>query len=88
MPNFRRPSAILDLFYSCLDHHRRLFGGLCDCTKFGCNRLSTIFGTMHVLIFCALSLKMHIHAPKNSFFLGFDLEMCMGMGIPMAMGIP
>ena len=24
-------AAILDLFYSCLDHPRRVFDGLCDC---------------------------------------------------------
>jgi len=28
----------LHLFYACWDHPRRVFGGLCDCAKFGCNR--------------------------------------------------
>jgi len=58
-----RPSAILDLFYACLDHPRRVFGGLCDCAKFGCNRRSN-FDSKQILIFCTLSLKMPIHAPK------------------------
>ena len=31
--------------------------------KFGCNRRSN-FDSMQILIFCALSLKMPIHAPK------------------------
>jgi len=35
-----RRSAILDLLYTCWDHPRRVFGGLCDCAKFGCNRRS------------------------------------------------
>jgi len=58
-----RPSAILDFFYACWDHPRRVFGGLCDCAKFGCNRRSN-FDSMQILIFCVLSLKMPIHAPK------------------------
>jgi len=51
-----RPSAILDWFYAC-----------CDCAKFGCNRCSN-FDSMRVLIFCTLSLKMPIHAPKIGVF--------------------
>jgi len=58
-----RPFAILDLFYACSDLPRGIFGGLCDCAKFGCNRRSN-FDSMQILIFCALSLKMPIHAPK------------------------
>ena len=65
-----RPSAILDLFYACWDHPRRVFGGLCDCAKFGCNRRSN-FHSMQILIFCTLSLKMPIHAPNIGFFGGF-----------------
>ena len=68
-----RPSAILDLFYACWDHPRRVFGGLCDCAKFGCNRCSN-FDSMQILIFCMLSLKMPTHAPcpqKNKVFWRF-----------------
>ena len=65
-----RPSAILDLFYACWDHPRRVLGGLCDCAKFGCNRCSN-FDSMQILIFCTLSLKMPIHAPKIGVFGGF-----------------
>ena len=32
------PSAILDLFYACLDHQRSAVGGLYLCAKFGWNR--------------------------------------------------
>jgi len=55
-----RPSAILDLFYACWDHLQRVFGGLYDCAKFRRNN----FDSMQILIFCTLSLKMPIHAPK------------------------
>ena len=65
-----RPSAILELFYSCWQHTRRVFGGLCDCAKFGFNRCSN-FDSMQILIFCTLSLKMPIHAPKIGVFGGF-----------------
>jgi len=58
-----RPSAILDLFYVCWDHPLRVLGGLCYCAKFGCNWRS-IFDSMQIFMFCALSLKMPIHAPK------------------------
>ena len=65
-----RQSAILDLFYACWDHPRRVLGGLCDCAKFGCNRCSN-FDSVQILIFCTLSLKMPIHAPKIGVFGGF-----------------
>ena len=65
-----RPSAILDWFYACWDHPRRVLGGLCDCAKFDCNWCSN-FDSMQILIFCTLSLKMPIHAPKIGVFGGF-----------------
>jgi len=65
-----RPSAILDLFYASWDHSRRVFGGLCDCAKFGGNRCSN-FDSMQILIFCTLSLKMPIHTPKIGGFGAF-----------------
>ena len=46
-------------------HARRVLGGLCYCAELGCNRRSN-FDSMQILIFCALSLKMPIHA-QNSF---------------------
>jgi len=64
---FKRPSAILDLFYACWNHPRRVFGGLYDCAKFGCNWRSN-FDSMQILIFCMLSLKMPIHALKIRVF--------------------
>jgi len=72
MANFSRwlPSAILDWFYACWIHPRRVLGGFCDCAKFVCNRCSN-FDSMQILIFCTLSLKMRIHAPKNRGFGGF-----------------
>jgi len=36
-----QPSAILDLLYGCVDHPRRVFGGLCHCAK---NPKNPIFG--------------------------------------------
>ena len=67
MADFRlsrwRPSSILDLIYACCDHPRRVFGGLCDCAKSGCNRHRN-FDSMQILIFSTLSLKMLIHALK------------------------
>ena len=69
-----RPSAILDWFYACWDHLRRVFGGLCDCAKFGGNRCSN-FDSMQILIFCTLSLKMPIHAPKIWVFGDFTPTM-------------
>jgi len=65
-----RPFAILDLFYACWDHPRRVYGGLYDCAKFGCNRRSN-FDSMQILIFCTLSLIMPIHDPKIGVFGGF-----------------
>ena len=65
-----RPSAILDWFYVCWDHPQTVFGGLCDCAKFGGNRCSN-FDSMQILIFCTLSLKMPIHAPKLGVFGSF-----------------
>jgi len=56
-------AAILDLFYACWDHPWRVFGGLYDCAKFGCNRRSN-FDSMQILIFYTLRLKTPIHAPK------------------------
>ena len=65
-----RLSAILDWFFACWDHPRRVLGSLCDCTKFGGNRCR-IFDSMQILIFCTLSLIMPIHAPKIRVFGGF-----------------
>ena len=69
-----RPSSILDWFYACWDHPRRVLGGLFDYTKFGCNRCSN-FDSMQIFIFCTLSLKMHIHAPKLGFLGDFTSKM-------------
>ena len=57
----------LGLFYVCLDHPRRVFGGLCHCEKFGWNRWNS-FDNIQVLVFCALGLKMPIHSPKWIFW--------------------
>ena len=62
-----RRSAILDLFYACRDQPRRVFGGLHDCAKFGCNRRSN-FDSMQIVLFCTLSLKMPTHASKIKVF--------------------
>ena len=43
----------------------------CHCAKCGRNRCSS-FENMKVLIFCVLSLKMHIHAPKITVLGGLD----------------
>ena len=69
-----RPSAILDWYYACWDHPRRVFGGFCDCAKFGCNRCRN-FDSMQISIFCTLSLKMPIHAPKIWVFGDFTPKM-------------
>ena len=74
-----RPSAILDLFYACWDHPRRVFGGLCHCAKFGCNRCSN-FDSIQILIFCTLSLKMPIFTPPKLGFFG-DFTPKMGNSI-------
>ena len=60
----------MDWFYACWDHPQRVLGGFCDCAKFGGNRCSN-FDSMQILIFCTLSLKMPIHAPKIAVFGGF-----------------
>jgi len=71
MANFRfsrwRPSAILDFFYACWDHPRRVFGGLYDCAKFGCNRRSN-FDSMQIL---HVKLENAYSRPQNSGFWGF-----------------
>ena len=74
----RRPSAILDFqkikiltfiqqhlefVYACLDHHWRVFVGICQCAKFGSNRWSS-FDDMQVLVICTLGVKMPIHIRK------------------------
>ena len=64
-----RPSAILDLLCACLDHPRRVFGGLYRCAKFGWNRFSS-FDNMHVFRFREFGLKTPIHAPKIGVFRG------------------
>ena len=65
---------MLDLFYACWDHPRRVLGGLCDCAKFGGNQCSN-FDSMQILIFCTLSLKMPIYAPKIGFLGDFTPKM-------------
>ena len=57
-------------FYACWDHPRRVFGGVCDCAKFGANRCRN-FDSMQICIFCTLSLKMPIYSPKIGGFVGF-----------------
>jgi len=52
---------MFDLLYACLDHPRRVFGGLCH-IKFGWNWCGS-FDIMQVLIFCVLDLKISIQAP-------------------------
>ena len=60
----------MDLFYACCDHPRRVFGGLCDCAKYGHNQSSN-FECMQILIFYTLCLKMPVHAPKIGVLGGF-----------------
>ena len=54
MVNFRffkmASAAMLDLLCACLDHPRRVFGGLYHCAKFGWNRCSS-FDNMHIFRF-------------------------------------
>ena len=73
MADFRfsrwRPSDILDLFYACWDHPRRVFGGLCDSAKFGCIRRSN-FDSMQILIFCTFKLENAYSRPQNRGFGG------------------
>ena len=59
-----QPSAILDLLDACSDHLRRVLRGLYRCTKFGCNRCSSLDNTT-VLILYSFGLKTPIHAPKT-----------------------
>ena len=61
-----RLSAILDLQCVCVDHPRRIFGGLYHCAKFGRNRCSS-FENMDVFRFREFGLKKSIHAPKLVF---------------------
>jgi len=61
-PNIR-PSAILNLCSTFLDHPRSIFAGLHWYAKFAWNSCSS-FRDTNVSIFCAFGLKMPIHAPK------------------------
>ena len=60
----------LGLVLRVLDHPRRVLSSLCDCAKFDGNRCSN-FNSMQILIFCRLSLKMPIYAPKLGVFGAF-----------------
>jgi len=64
-PSFSRwrPSAILDFFFTLLDHPRCIFGGLYCYAKFDWNPCRS-FRDMTVWIFCTFGFKMPIHAPK------------------------
>ena len=62
----RPPSWI---FYACWDHPRRVFGGLCDCVKLGCNRCCN-FDSMQILILHVKLENAHSR-PKNKGFGGF-----------------
>jgi len=66
-----RLSATLHLLYSCLDHPRRAFGGLCHRAKFGWNRCSSCRITQILIVralLCntnvksSLTYRMHIGA--------------------------
>ena len=59
-------TVVVDLLLACLDHPRRVFGGIYQCAKFGWNRSSS-FNNMQVLIFNELGLKMPIHTPNGGF---------------------
>ena len=61
-----RPSAILDLWWACLDHPRRGFDGLYHCANFGWNQYSN-FNNMQLVIFSG-----HAWRPQNWCFWGFD----------------
>jgi len=56
-----RQSTSFGLWYTCLDHPLRAFGG--HSAKFGWNWYSS-FDNMQVSLFYELGLKMPIHAPK------------------------
>jgi len=58
-----RLSAILDLWWVCLDRPRRAFGGLYRCAKFGWNHRCS-FDNMHVFRFDQFGWKTTINAPK------------------------
>ena len=53
----------LNLLYMCLDHPRRVPGGLCHCATFGWNWYSS-FDNIQVIFFCMLGLKIPTHAPE------------------------
>jgi len=53
-----RPSAILDLYYACLDHPRCVVGGLYRCAKFGWNRPCS-FEDMRVLMLHEFGLNAY-----------------------------
>ena len=61
-----RPSAILDLFYVCLDHPRSVVVGLYRCAEFGWNRPCG-FEDMRVSMLCKVGLKMPIYATFGVF---------------------
>jgi len=66
-----RPSAILDLFYACWYHPRRVFGGICDCAKFGCNRRSNFESRpMQIFNFLHVKLENAYSRPQNRGFRG------------------
>ena len=47
----------------CWDHPRRVFGGLCDYSKFGCNRRSN-FDSMQIFIFLRVKLENAYSSPQ------------------------
>ena len=61
-------AAILDCFYVCWDHPRRVLGGLCDSAKFGCYRCSN-FDSMHNILH--IKLENAYSRPQNRDFGGF-----------------
>jgi len=61
-----RPSAILSLWCTRLDHPRRVLGGLYRCAKFGWNRRWS-FEDIWVSILYQFGLKMPIHGPFGGF---------------------
>jgi len=69
---WRRPPSWI--CFTRWDHPRRVFGRLCDCANFGCNRCSN-FDSMQILIFRTLILKMPIHAPKIGVLWDFPPKM-------------
>ena len=63
----RWPSAILQLFYVFGPPTKGGIWWPCDCAKFDSNQRSN-FNSVQGLIFCTLSSKRPIHAPKIEFF--------------------